>query len=264
MIKVTNQYYIDAIVRYIGDKYKAVPYLYVNVIKCGLSSVNVETWCDESELGEIKAVYLRYYDCIHFFTKDKNYPIGNLVAFIQNTDPKVIMVPGEIGDMLDNLLINYYSERNHVIDMDKVGVGERNYKSVVACRDDLYEIVDLLMTDPSYVKVYDRNILTAQLFERFDSGFSRYFVVKMDNKIVAACNTKGEVPGFALVGGVIVHPDYRRRGLATDVENYACHVLANEKISKVGFVSYHNEASLELHRKLGAFSIATLAKFVKK
>ena len=69
---------------------------------------------------------------------------------------------------------------------------------------------------------------------------------------------------FHTLGGVIVHPEYRRRGLAGDVENFACHILAKEGISRVGFVNYLNNASLALHEKLGAFSIATLAKFMKK
>lgn len=265
LIRVSEQKEIDEIVKYIGASYKATPYLYVNVIKYGLGTENVFTWIDRNDSGLIDGVYLLYYDCIHFYTNDiETYPIERLIEFIHSTNHKVIMLQGGIGDRIGSEFPTYYSERNHVIDMDKVGLEEKEYRSEIAKREDISEIVDLLMADPEYINVYDRKVLSDQMFDRFDGGFSRYFVVKMDNKVVATCSTYGEVPGFALVGGVIVHPDYRRRGLAGDVENYACHVLEKESISRVGFVNFHNIASLALHEKLGAFSVATLAKFVTK
>jgi N-acetylglutamate synthase-like GNAT family acetyltransferase len=264
MIKITTKSEIEKIVEYIGDHYKSTPYLYVNIIKYGLGTNNVTAWIDYSSNGSIEGVYLLYYDCIHFYTNETdNYSVDKLIDFIRRTKHRVVMLQGAIGDRIDNELHGYESERNHVIEMDRVGLNAREYLSEIAIRDDILQIVDLLMADPEYTSVYDREVLSDQLYDRYDSNFSRYFVVKMDGKVVATCSTYGEVPGFALVGGVIVHPDYRRRGLAADVENYACNVLASEGISKVGFVNYNNSASLALHEKLGAFSIATLAKYIK-
>lgn len=265
LIRVSKQQEIDEIVKYIGASYKSTPYLYVNVIKYGLGTENVLTWIDRNVSGQIEGVYLLYYDCIHFYTNDvDNYPIESLLEFIHSTNHKVLMLQGAIGDRIDSAFPTYYSERNHVIDMDKVGLEKKEYKSEIAKQEDIPEIVELLMADPEYINVYDRRILANQLFDRFDGGFSRYFVVKIDNRVVATCSTYGEVPGFALVGGTIVHPEYRRRGLAGDVENYACYILEKEKKSRVGFVNYHNTASLALHEKIGAISVATLAKFVRK
>lgn len=266
LAKVSSEEDISKIVNYIGNNYKSTPYLYANVIKYGLGTDNVFTWLDIDDQNRISGVYLIYYDCIHFYTNDINdYPVEKLLDFIKSHNHKVIMLQGGIGDRIDNELINeYYTERNHVIDMDKVGLTEREYLSTIGTREDISQIVDLLLADPEYENVYERKVLTDQMFERYDNGFSRYFVVKMDKKVVATCSTYGEVPGFALVGGVIVHPNYRRRGLAGDVENYACHILSKENISRVGFVNFYNTASLALHEKIGAFSIAILAKFIKK
>ena len=265
LISVTKVQEIAEIIKYIGQDYKATPYLFVNVSKYGLGTSNIHTWIDRNEAGMIKGIYLVYYDCIHFYTKDiEGYPIERLVSFIHDTDHKVLMLQGSIGDRIDRCFPTYYSERNHVIDMDRVGLEEREYVSVIGTRDDIPEIVELLMADPEYINVYDKDVLLKQMLDRYDGNFGRYFVAKLDGKVVATCSTYGEVPGFALVGGVIVHPDYRRRGLAGDVEKYACHVLEKEGVSRVGFVNFHNTASLALHEKIGAFSIAVLAKFVKK
>lgn len=266
LARVTTSEEIDEIVKYIGINYKATPYMYVNVIKYGLGTENVFTWIDRNDQNEIEGIYLLYYDCIHFYTNNiESYPVERLLNFIQANKHKVIMLQGGIGDRVENYLnSDYDSERNHVIDMDKVGLEDKEYRSEIGTRDDIPQIVDLLIADPEYVNVYDRKVLSDQMFDRYDGSFSRYFVVKMDGKVVSTCSTYGEVPGFALVGGVIVHPDYRRRGLAGDVENFACHVLEEEGLSRVGFVNYLNTASLALHEKIGAFSVATLAKFIKK
>ena len=227
---VTKEKEIEQILTYIGENYKSTPYLYVNIIKYGLGTKKVNAWIDQSNNGCIEGIYLLYYDCIHFYTNDiTNYPIDRLVDFINNHRHRVIMLQGDIGDRINDTLETYYSERNHVIDMDKCGLESRDYMSEIAKREDIPEIVDLLMNDPEYINVYNYNVLLEQMLERYDGGFSRYFIVKMDNRVVATCSTYGEVDGFALVGGTIVHPEYRRRGFAGDVENYACYVLEKEE-----------------------------------
>lgn len=262
--RVTHTGEINEAVGYIGDNFKATPYLYVNLIKYGLGTDNVYTWIDRNEDNQIEGIYMLYYDCIHFYTNDiDTYPVERLISFEAEVDNKVLMLQGGIGDRVISAFNDYYSERNFVLDMDKCGVEDKEYKSEIANRNDIESIVELMISAPEYENVYDKKILTQQMLDRFDDDFSRYFVVRMDDKVVATCSTYGEVDNFALVGGTIVHPDYRKRGLGADVENYACHVLDTEGKSRVGFVNEENTASLILHEKIGAFAIATLAKFVR-
>ena len=237
----------------------------MNVIKYGLGTENCKCWMDVYN-GEIRAVYLQYYDCLHFFTNTPSeYPLADFIQFKREHPTKVIMTTSEFGERLVAFFEKgYYIERNNVIDMDGIKPSGNEFKSTLANEEDIEQIVDLLLSDKEYTEVYSRKILLEQMLERYKTGFSRYFVVKMDGKIVASCSTYGEVPGFALIGSVIVHKDYRRRGLAFDVENYACALLEEEYISRVGFVNYNNDASLALHEKLGAKRISTLYKFVSK
>ena len=265
LVRISEKAHIDEIIEYIGDDYKATPYLYVNVIKYGLGTDRVKAWTDRNEDGSLEGVYLLYYDCIHFYTRDRaGYDVKRLLDFIGSTDHRVVMLQGEVGDRIEPFMDGYLCERNHVIDMDRVGLEDREYRSFTAGREDIPEIVELLMADPEYRAVYDKKVLSDQMFDRYDGSFSRYFAARLEGRIAATCSTYGEVSGFALVGGVIVHPDFRRRGLAADVENYACSVLESEGRSRVGFVNHENTASLALHEKIGARSIATLVKFVKK
>lgn len=263
--RVLNQREIKEIVTYLGDDYKRIPYMYVNAIKYGLGTEHVFTWIDYEDTDDIKGVYMLYYDCIHFYTKDVDtYPLEKLLDFISCTNHRVIIVPGAVGERISKKLEGYYYEQNHVIDMDWIDISGNDFRSVIATKDEIREIAELLIADPEYSNVYERDILIKQMLDRYDNGFSRYIIIKMDGKIVASCSTYGEVEGLAIISGVIVHPEYRRRGLARDVEIYACKVLEKEGKTRIGFVNYNNTASLALHEKLGAVNIGTLAKFVSE
>jgi|GEM_PF-1242852 len=263
--KCSDKKDVRAIMDYIGARYYQTPYLYVNAVKYGTGADHVSTWIDRDTSGRILGVYLLYYDCLHFFTNDEeNSPVEKILDAAALLSPRVIMVLDGIGRRLAPFLENTFElERNHVISMDTVGIEPRAYESEIAKREDIEQIVQLMMGNDEYTSVYDEEILRQQMYDRFDNGFSRFFALRRDGKVVATCSTYGEVPGFALVGGVIVHPDYRHRGFASDVECFACHVLEQEHISRVGFVNFNNSASLALHEKIGARSVSILNKFVR-
>jgi RimJ/RimL family protein N-acetyltransferase len=231
---------VDSAVSYIGNLYKETPYLYVNLLRYGTGTEHVKSWIDIKN-DKIDGIYLQYFDCLHFFTREnQTYPCGELMHMVDFLSPKVVMVQSGMGDRIENDTCR------------------------LADASDIPEIVDLLLMDKSYTEVYTRDILLQQMRQRYDDSFSRYFIIVMDGKIVATCSTYGEVPGFSMIGGVMVHPDYRRRGLAGKVEDFACDVLGNERRSRVGFVNYYNQPSLALHLKLGAVPIASLYKFVRR
>lgn len=265
LFKCVSSEDIKKIVDYIGDRYKEAPYLYVNLHKYGYGNQNVDTYYDCDNNGEIIGCYLKYYDCMHFFTRNvEQYPTDVLFDMVQSDGVKVIIVPEEVGKIIEREIgKEYVVEKSHIIDMDKVGINETEYVGEIGAKEDLDEIAALIYNDPFYKELFVPEVLKKQYHERFDDGFSRFFIERIDGKIVAACSTSGEVEGFALLSGVIVHPDYRRRGLAMTVENYACSVLEKDGLSRVGFVSFDNIPSLALHEALGAFSIAKLYKFLK-
>jgi RimJ/RimL family protein N-acetyltransferase len=257
---------VDSAVSYIGNLYKETPYLYVNLLRYGTGTEHVKSWIDIKN-DKIDGIYLQYFDCLHFFTREnQTYPCGELMHMVDFLSPKVVMVQSGMGDRIENALqSHYFEEKNHIIDMDQIhGSSAENDTCRLADASDIPEIVDLLLMDKSYTEVYTRDILLQQMRQRYDDSFSRYFIIVMDGKIVATCSTYGEVPGFSMIGGVMVHPDYRRRGLAGKVEDFACDVLGNERRSRVGFVNYYNQPSLALHLKLGAVPIASLYKFVRR
>ena len=254
------------LVPYVVEDKKSVPYLYVNLKTFDFCNDSVKLYMDQEE-GVLQGIYLLYYDCLHFYTQvEDTYPRDKVLDMIDKLSPRVTMLQDVIGQSIKEILLkDFILERNYIIDMDNINVQpEEGFRSVIADREDIVAIADLLLSEEEYSIVYDRDVLIKQMLERYDLGISRYYAVKEGEIVTASCSTYGETDDLALIGGVIVHKDWRRRGLAADVENHACADLEAEGLSRVGFVNYENAPSLALHKKLGAVVHATYSKFIRK
>lgn len=244
---------------------KTSPYMYLNLSCFGVGNKDVMSWMLKSEDSKVLAIYLKYYDCLHVFM-----PYGGeeeraaLQVLVESINPRTVMITGcsesaSFGYFEDGWSIDH----NYIIDMDGIGTRPREYASVLADDSDMEKIADLMVSDSHYSDVYDRDVLIRQMRDRFQRGYSRYYVIRDGNAIAAACSTYGEYNGLSMIGGVIVDPSYRRRGYASDVEGHICESLEKDGMSRVGFVSTANLQSLALHEKLGAVKIGTIHKFIR-
>ena len=251
------------ILEYIGDQYLRVPFFHMNLKQYGTTNKNVLVWAD-LENGQLCGAYLRYYDCLHFFTRECNYPVEKMLGMMDAEKPRVVMVLGQIGDLLEPHLKNVYGlERMYAVDLNGVPCDGIHSNAELADEEDLQQIANLMMSDPEYENTYDRIVLYNQLRARFADHFSRFFVIRKDGNIAAMYSTYGETEEMALLSGLLVHPRYRRQGLASDIIRYACEMLRNEKKKCVDFVNTQNTPSLELHKNNGGIVYSTLCKFIK-
>lgn len=250
------------ILNYIGDKYLYVPYFYSNLDKYGVESEHVSVWADV-ENGAIVGAYLLYYDCLHFFTRESDYPAEKVLDMIATVNAKVFFALSDIGTELEpHLCSQYLIERNYTIDITKMANDDIRTKVETAEIKDLDEIVDLMLSDPEYQSIYSRSILYAQMHARLSDHFGRLFVIRKDGKIVVTYSIYAETDNMAVLGGLLVHPQYRRQGLALDIVCHTCSILTKEKKRCIGFINYNNTPSLELHKKNGAVILSSLYKFV--
>ena len=262
---ISNKEDLIPVIELVREDRKSVPYLYVNLRTYDPDDVNVKVWADYRK-GRVTTVFLLYYDCLHFYTAELDETsLSQLKNMIKEQDPRVVMLPEAAGKAMQSYLEDYMLERNYIIDMDHVAEKtDLTYKSVVAKREDIVAIADLLLTEEEYSIVYDRNVLIDQMLDRYDRGISRYYAVIEDGKVVASCSSYGETDDLAAIGGVIVHKDWRRRGLAADVENHICEDLRRENKTRIGFVNYLNSPSLALHKKIGSVVHSTYYKYIRQ
>lgn len=253
----------DRIIGYIGDQYLKVPYFYSNLKRYGTQSEHVSVWVDMDH-EELKGTYLLYYDCLHFFTREQDYPENNILEMLNAAKPKVIVVMDEIGARLTPNLGNSYDiERNYIWDIS-VMAADRLHPQIEAARlEDVEEIADLMMKDPEYYTVYDRETLFSQIRSRLLDGYGRTFVIRRDREIVTIYNIYGETDTMAILGGLLVHPQYRRQGLAQEIIRSTCRMLTDEKKRCIAFINFNNTPSLELHKSYGSVILSSSYKFVK-
>ena len=253
------------LIEYVHPDMTKVPYLYANLCHYDGLNENIVAYAD-MDGDKINGIYLKYYDCLHFYTKDEDsYPRDVLMDMIEKYKTHIVMLQDKVGMSIKAEMDEEYElERNHVfvynMDMSK----ERKYRSVLATREWIPGVVDLMVNDVEYRHIYKRETLLPQMYERFDEGFSRFYVVIEDNKVVAVESSYGETDDIGLLGGLIVHDDWRRQGLAEDVMNHLSEVMIKEGKTVVGFINVINEKSLAFHEKIGAVAQAMYAKFIGK
>lgn len=243
---------------------KTSPYIYLNLVKYGASNDDVLSWILVNDKESMVAIYVLYYDCLHAFVPsvdEKSFSI--LLDLVTDYVPRTVMVSGVPEEVeIPGFGAEWLTDHNYIIDMDNVGVFPRDYKSVLAVDADIEAIADLMIADSHYSDIYDRSILVRQMRERLCDGFSRFVIIRDEDRVAAACSTYGESDDLAMVGGVIVGPEYRRRGFASDIEEHICKTLEDCKKSRIALVSVTNTQSLALHEKLGAVRIGMIHKFV--
>lgn len=257
---------IRLITDYIGSDIKRAPYIYINANKYGKGTPFSSSWFDYNSEGNIIGIYLLYYDCLHFYSKNgAEYPVNRLLDEIERISPKVIMIQHDLGERIAPFLDTGYSViHNHIMDMDHVGTDNRSAAGCVASEADIEQIIRLLITDEEYSNIYTEDVLRNQLLGRFRDGFSRFFVIRENEEIIASCSTYGEALGLTILGGVIVDPGFRRKGFASRLDVFACRSLRKEGKSVISFVSSANTASFSMHLGIGAVDIGIMDKFVKK
>lgn len=254
---------ISLILDYIGDDFAVAPYLYVNLKRYGVSNPNIKIWIDLQE-NVLRGIYLLYYDTLHFYTKEKQYSVNVFCDKLYELNPKVVFVSGEFGKRLAlNISGKYIAEEYYIVDLN-VSRSLPNVSGVeIAERNDLADIANLMLTDPEFKEVYDKTILSSQLVSRFDDGFSRYFIIRCDGKVVASYSTYGECDKLYILSGLVVHPDYRRRGYGTQIMEFAHKTIAADGVTGVSLLRCGNAATMEIHKKMCAKIVASQYKFIR-
>lgn len=269
--EITKHDNIGNIIEYVRQEKRAVPYLWLNLDAFPKSGENVRLWCDINQ-DRICGVYMMYFNCMHFYSMDsENYPADITKSFIDEFHPQVIMFQDKSGKKILPLIDEAYNLDVHCIfDMDKAPHENKGFscRSTIASRDDIDEIADLMLTEKLYSEVYDKkDTLLKQMRERFDNGIGRSYIYCAEGgKIIGACSTSAESKDIAVLGGLIVHKDYRKNGLmiSADLMLSLCNVLSGEGKSIIASVNYRNIHSLVLHERLGAVKTGDYYKFVSK
>ncbi len=254
MIKKFNNEF--NMLEYIGNDYYKCPYFYMDYKKYGTIDNKIKIFYQIVD-NEVKLAMLNYSTSLHIYSKKLDCDYKELAEFINQNKYKSIFGEKRIIKKLKPFMMNYKCEYGYVRKIDSnISYDDKDVE--LATKKDLKEIADLVMLDDDLATSYDKDELFRQLKERYAQKFSRNYIIKNNNKIVAHVCTNGEIDKFAIISLVIVHPNHRRKGLAKKLIEKMVYDLASE--GKEIYLINYTDISSKLYEKLGFEAIEKWGK----
>lgn len=259
MIREANNDNIQKVLNYIGKEYFKCLYLYLDLNQYGTNSDFVRLYVQE-HLGNYTFVALKYHTALHIYSKSCNFDVKEMVELVENVKPTILCAEKRIIEILKPELSQkgYQSEIGHIGKMEYPKAIDYTVKIERACLNDIDSIAELLYGDDDIGVSYSLDDLKKQIYERLDSGFSRSYVIKEDDKVICHAGTGAEITGVSTFAYLITEKNHRGKGLASQIVNYTCNELRKEGFEV--YSVYYPENSRRLHHKLGFIDVCDFGK----
>ncbi len=115
--------------------------------------------------------------------------------------------------------------------------------------EDFKKIAKLIAEDSDISSGMECKDIEERLKSRYLSNFSRdYFCIDGDS-VIAHAGTYAESDDMCVIGGVIVHPQYRGQHIASNMVQELCSDLTAE--GKKPYLMAHTEEALHIYKKMG-------------
>ena len=241
----------DRIEEHLSNNIDKCLYLYLDFNKYRFNNPNVNIYVQEIK-DEIKTIILVYYTGMHIFSKDHNLNYSELAEFILDINPVAIFAEKVIIDKLKqyvNMDTNKYNcQYGNIWKAIQYEKQDRNSIQIAKTEEEFLQIANLLMSDEDIGSSYDLNTLMCQIRERIIEGYSRSYIIKNEDKVIAHVSTGAENEKLAIINYVVVDENYRKRGLATKLLNVLFEDLIKEG-KQIYFINYSKESTM-LYKKL--------------
>lgn len=255
----TDEKMIDS---YISNEYSKCLYLYLNLKRYGFNSNHVKIYLQYNDLT-IVSIILTYYNTMHIYSKKKDADYGEIVDFILKNNVTMICAEKSIIKELEQRLSEskYEAEYGFIRSLSTINNIEI-INLVEAEQNDFEELTKLIMTDKGLSGSNSYESLYNQLLERYNQKFSRNFILKDKDKIIAHVCTGAENDKVAILTNLIIDIKYRNKGLGKKVCENFCKKLINNG-QEVFLVNY-TEESTKLYEKIGFMKCCDWGKLYKK
>ena len=238
------QDYNLAIEYILSKKLVISPYILINLSFYKENDPNFEFYYSKDN-DDFLAFISVYYNNIQLWTSDAA-DYNELISFIKTNKFKTVSAQINV---LEKLKLNI-TNRGGIYCLDQYA-NDCNGNITIFKKP----------TDPDYYKIAvlmsmfsdigsDPKERSKRYKERNLSGMSRnYYCTNSDGEIIAHAGTHGESEYCAIIGGVVVHPDYRRNHIATNLVQSLSHDLTYEK--KTVYLVAFNEKAVDMYKKIG-------------
>lgn len=263
MIKKCEKKDENLVFSYIGADYPLCLYLYLDLDKYGTDSETIDVFI-QYEGEQIRSVMLKYYSCLHVYSKDTSFNADELGLFFSKSGCTILYCAAEVAQRIFHALPHAVAERATITtgwvaqikNVDKPARG----LATKAKEADFIQIVRLIYDDEDIGRSYKLEELAKQLEERNRDGYARNIVIKQKGLVIAHACTNAETSTIAVVAELLVRKEFRRQGFASEIWREICEDLLSE--GKEVYSFYFTEESRKLHKHLGFFEVCEWAKVV--
>lgn len=244
------------VINYISKYYFQCLYLYLDIIQYDIEQGEILVFI-QYNTDSISSVMLKYHNAIHLYSKENNFNVEELALKISSLSPYIICAKSDIIKTLVPLFPTYSCEIGVVARLYDIKKTE-DTDVTEATENEFENIAQLVYEDNNNGASYDLNDLIVQMKERYNKHFSRNYIIKKENQIVANVSTGGECERFCTINNVIVRKEERNKGYAKRIYKKLCSQLLYE--GKEVYSIYYVKASIGLHEKLGFREVCKYGK----
>ena len=233
-------------------------YMYVDIGTYGLDNPNLELWID-GEPGDIRLVFMQYYNSLQLFSAEDDFDVGSAAAFI--SERRYPVINGRIATLrlLETALPEYVVHDGLVFRCDNYMHKEIPFLIEEAREDEFQEIAELICGEPTFAH-YEVNSLREQLLERLHTGMGRNRVVHVDGRIIGHIATFAEYETIAVTSGLVVNHNYTAYAYGSIMESELFRELLEEGKTVYTFITERKRAAFL--RALGCKQVADYGKML--
>lgn len=214
-----------------------------------------QVWGDFDEVGNVRAVLLRYHQYYLAYAEGE-FNVEGFAQTIQERNDMMILSGGnkvvERFQTCRDLSLDWSSTRTfHFAELIEAG-------ELVEENTSLYTLHQITLDDtPQIISLYDQidefEIVSNEeerIHQSLQSGATRGYAVKTaEGELIAMARTTSENPHSAMIIGVATHPNYRKQGLASLVMSKLCAEILAE--GKKLCLFYDNPEAGKIYQRIG-------------
>lgn len=234
------------ILQYLQKGLSDCVYLYIDIMNYGVASDNLIVWVGEKQ-NNLNLVVMKYYDSFQIYSHDCSFDVEEVTRLLEDNPVKMISGSKTIIEKLSKRCVDYHATYGVVFVMDRFHRMEDNALVTLATTEDCKEIAELICSDEEIGGHYSVDGLRGQLEERIEAKTGRSYIVRENGRIVAHSATYAEADGIAVVGGTIIHPEYRNSNYYIILSNYMMQQLENE--NKRAYTFSISEKMIRYHKR---------------
>ncbi|EGT2203282.1 GNAT family N-acetyltransferase [Clostridioides difficile] len=244
MIIKLNSTYHSRVMKYLKKEPEYNLFIIGDIERYGYGNNFLNIWADIDELGEIKAILLKYFEFMMFYS-DGEYDVEGFYNLLRNTNYEEIS--GKIC-AVDALAKRLGLNNLKVVDFCKLQTKKFLIDNNCNAKVKRIRLGNLKKT----VKLYDLiDEFHSTTLENLKNGLrtGRGYCIEINKQVVSMAKSTSENRTHAMIIGVGTHSKYRARGLATKCLIKLCSELLRE--NKIPCLFYDNEEAGKIYKKLG-------------